>query len=231
MDHDVPSLRDQVLHRLHSRIVRNNRHATLGLMILPEFNNPIILRQNRRILRLPRFEQLGHPRKTSCDVSGFNSFSGNSSQHVTSLHHSAVFGDQDRVRRQDILRLDPLLELNRLPVLIHDLNCWPQKSRFSMLFIVHDHASGDPGVLVDHITNGHAINHIHELHDTVRIAEDRDHIRIPLDQALSLLDLVLISDEQLRSVLNVVRRPLLSTRVNQRQRPVTRQDNCRSPGC
>ena len=98
---DVLALRDQVLHRLASHRA-GQRQATLVLVVAAELDRAGLLRDDGRILRTPRLEQLRHARQTARDVAGLGALGRDTGEHVAGLDLRARIDREDRVHRQQV---------------------------------------------------------------------------------------------------------------------------------
>ena len=78
--------------------------ALLALGFLAEADDARDLGQDRRFLRLARFEQVGHARQTTGDVAGLRRFLRDLGDHVAHADGGAVLQVDDRARRQHVLR-------------------------------------------------------------------------------------------------------------------------------
>ena len=92
--------------------------------------------------------------------------------------------------------------------------CWRQ-STSSLL--------APAGRLVDHLTEGDAFDHVEEDCLTRHFRDDRQRMRIPLDQLLALLDLALVLHQDLSAVRHLVTRLFATVLVMQHQLGITRK--------
>ena len=116
---DVLALRDQVLDRLGA-VVRVQRQATLVLVVAAELDRAGLLRDDGRILRTARLEQLRHARQTAGDVAGLGALGRDTGEHVAGLDLRARIDREDRVDRQQVAGVAAAGELGDLAVLALD---------------------------------------------------------------------------------------------------------------
>ena len=97
---DVLALRDQVFDRLapFSRLDRRCGAWSCSPCRIPP---ALDLRDDRVILGLARFEQLGDARQTAGDVAGLGAFARDTREHVAGLHLRARIDRQMAVDRQE----------------------------------------------------------------------------------------------------------------------------------
>ena len=190
---DVLALRDQVLDRLGT-IVRGQRQATLVLVVAAELDRAGLLRDDGRILRTTRLEQLRHARQTARDVAGLGALGGDTGEHVAGLDLRARIGREDRVDRQQVAGVAATGELGDLAVLALDDHRRTQIRRTGGAAPVDDHALGDAGRLVHRLDHRRAVDQILVADHTVDFGEDRAGVGIPFGDALAALDRVALVD-------------------------------------
>ncbi len=99
---DVAPLRNQRFVRV--AIGRCDHQPSLALRLLTEADGSGCLCEDRRFLRLARFEQVRHPRQTAGDVAGLRPFLRNPRDDVADADFFTVFEAQDRIGRQQVVR-------------------------------------------------------------------------------------------------------------------------------
>ena len=174
---DVHAARQRVLARLGARLVRHDDDLPLTLDDAAVLDDAVDFRDDRRLARLARLEQLDHARQTARDVLGLGRLARNLREHVARRHHLAVLHHQVRVRRHVVLAVD-------LAVLALDLD------RRLLLLVrrVDDDEARQAGDLVDFLVHRDAFEDVLEADLARLLGEDREGVRIPLDQHLALLD-------------------------------------------
>ena len=96
----VAPLRNQLLVLL-TLLVRDDQ-ATLALGFLAVADRARVLGEDRGVLRLASFEQVGHSRQTAGDVAGLRRFLRDTRDNVTDRHLRTVFQADDRARGQRV---------------------------------------------------------------------------------------------------------------------------------
>src|SRR5581483_7672619 len=100
---------------------RLDRDAALVLVVASEADRAADLGDDRRILRLARFEQLRDPRQTAGDVTGLRAFGRDARENVARLDLGSEIDRQNGVERQHVAGLAAAQELEDLAVLaLHD---------------------------------------------------------------------------------------------------------------
>ena len=213
---DVLALRDQVLDRLHTLLRRLDSDAPLVLVVAAEAYGAGDLRDDRRLLRPARLEQLGHPRQTAGDVARLGAFGRDAGDDVAGLHLRTRLGRDDGIDRQQIARVAAAGELGDLAVLALD------DDRRTQILLparragapVDDHALGDAGRLVERLRHRLALDQVFEGDRALDLGKDRPRIRIPLGNALSAPDLFAVGDPQAGAVGEAMHGPLGAVGVN-----------------
>ena len=83
---------------------RGDHQAALALGLLAEADGAGDLRQDGRLLRLARLEQVGHAGQTTGDVPGLGALLGNPRDHVTRFQPGSVFQAHHRQGGQEVVR-------------------------------------------------------------------------------------------------------------------------------
>ncbi len=120
----------------------------------------------------------------------------------------AVLDRQDGVDRHEVARLEAVGQLHHLALLVAQGDARPQVGAARLLLPVDHHAVGDARGLVDHLAHRHAFDQVDVVGDALLLGDDRQRVGVPLGQALALLDLVALVDQQLGAVGHPVDRPL-----------------------
>src|SRR5262245_45954741 len=214
LDMDVLALRDQVLDRLGILLLRLDGDAPLVLVVASEPHRAGDFRDDRRLLRPARLEQLRHPRQTAGDVARLGAFGRNAGDDVAGLHLGAGFDRDDGIDRELIARVAAAAQLGDLAVLALDHDRRTQVGTAAGRAPIDDHALGDAGRLVERFRHRLAIHQVLEAGRALDHGEDRTGVGIPLRDALAALDLVALGDPQPRAVRNAVHGPLGSVRID-----------------
>src|SRR4051812_19065949 len=174
---DVHAAGQRVLAWL-GRIIRDDDDLALTLDDATFLDDAVDLGDDRRILWLPRLEQLDDARQTARDVLGLGSLARDLRQHVAGFHRLAVLHHQVRMRRHVVFADD-------LPRFVLDLD------RRLLLLVrrVDDDEAREAGDLVHLFMDRQALDDVLEPDGARLLGQDRERIRIPLDQDLPLLDL------------------------------------------
>ena len=155
----------------------NDDDLPLALDDAAVLDDAVDFRDDRRLARLARFEQLHHARQTARDVLGLGRLARNLREDVARRHHLAVLHHQVRVRRHVVFAVD-------LAVLALDLH-----GRLLLLVRrVDDDEAREAGDLVDFLVHRDAFENVLEADLARLLGEDRERVRIPLDEHLALLD-------------------------------------------
>ena len=101
LDVDVHAARQGVFALL--AVVAHHEDLALALGDLAVLHHAVDLRDDGRLARLARFEQLHHARQTAGDVLGLGGFARDLGQHVAGVNFLAVAHHQVGVRRHEVL--------------------------------------------------------------------------------------------------------------------------------
>lgn len=103
-DRDMTPLRNEDL----MLIILTIRHddATLALGFLTKADGTGRFREDCRILRLARLEEVGNTRQTTGDVTRLTGFLRNTRQNVTDLNQTTIRNSDDSASRQEVLSHD-----------------------------------------------------------------------------------------------------------------------------
>lgn len=205
---DVLALRDQVLARLVGLVHRLDRDATLVLVVAPEPDGARDFGDDRRILRTPRLEQLGHPRQTAGDVTRLRAFGRDTGEDVARLYLGSDVDRENGIDRQHVAGIAATGELEHLAILALHHDGRTQVRAAARRAPVDDHALGDTGGFVERFRDRLSLDQILEANGAFDFGEQRPGVGIPLDDALAALDHVALVDVQARTVLDTVRRTL-----------------------
>ena len=176
---DVDAARDQVLALL--AVVADDDDLALALGHLAVLHHAVDLRDDGRLARLARFEQLHHARQTARDVLGLGGCARDLGQHVAGVDFLAVPHHQVGVRGHEVLlvlgprtrrafRPDDDL---RLPLLVGR---------------IRDHPLRHAGDLVHLLLEREALDQVLEVHHAADFGQDGEGVRVPLEQDLVGLD-------------------------------------------
>ena len=180
-DDDVLADRDEVfLFRVRLRIFDDD--AALAADARAEVHDAIDLRNLRGVFRPASLEQFGNTRQTARDVLGLGDLARRLRQQRAG-NDLVLFGDDDmRAGRNRIIR-------HRLIVVVHNHDLRVQ------IFLVFDNDDGFlAGGLVHLHFHGDAFDHVLEFHFARFLGENRDVVRVPLDERIALLDPALLSN-------------------------------------
>src|SRR5690606_27013834 len=190
--------------------------------------------QDGRLLRLARFEQVGHARQTAGDVAGLGRLLRDTGNDVADIHFGIVGDADDGARRQEVLRGDVGAgQVEVVAVLVHQLDHRPQIAvgdtllgllavlahhgpamlAAARLRIGHHHA-GQAGHLVDVAGHGDAVDEVVELQPALHLGDDRVGVRIPGGDHLPGLHRIFVADRDHRAVRDLVALPLAAELVD-----------------
>src|SRR5258707_15122315 len=102
---DVLTFGNEILPRLLALHARLDAEAALVLVIAAEPDGAGNFRDDGSLLRPPRLEQLGNPRKAARDVTGLGAFARHAGDDVAGLHVTAGIDREDGVDRKQIAGL------------------------------------------------------------------------------------------------------------------------------
>ena len=184
------------------------------LTMPPCLTMPSISGDHRRFARLSRFEQLDHARQTARDVLGLRRFARDLREHVARRDVLSVLHHHVRVNRHVVLaRHTAVLRLDldrRLLLLVRRVDDdEPRQARDFVDLLVHRDAFED----------------VLEADLTGFLCEDRERIRIPLDEDLCLLDLLAVLHLEPRAVHDRVALAVAPLRVLDHERPAAVHDD------
>src|SRR6185312_3282942 len=194
-DAQVLALRDQVLLGLAD--FRRDDHLALALGVLAERDDAVDLGDDRVLLRLARFEQLGDARQTAGDVLGLGGLARDLGDDVARLDGVAVVDVDVRADRQEVTRLlRRARDLLGLAVLVLD-----RDTRTSVgVLRLDDDLAREAGDLVELLLHRHLVDDVAVLQDAGDLGEDRHRERIPLRQQRLRGNLLPFLDEDLGAV-------------------------------
>src|SRR5690606_28640641 len=230
---DVTPLRDQLLVGLAFRAGEDQ--ALLALGVATEAHGAGDFGQDGRLLRLARFEQVGHARQTAGDVAGLGRLLRDTGNDVADIHFGIVGDADDGARRQGVLRGDVGAgQVEVVAVLVHQPDHRPQiavgatllgrlavlahhgpamLAAAARLRIGHHHA-GQAGHLVDVAGHGDAVDEVVELQPALHLGDDRVGVRIPGGDHLPGLHRIFVADRDHRAVRDLVALPLAAELVD-----------------
>src|SRR5690606_38183699 len=178
VDPQVLADRDLV-HALRA-LRRHHDDLALAALDLAEPDGAVDLRDDRRVLGPPSFEQLGHPRQTARNVAGLVDLPADLGQRGPGLDDVAVAHGELRADRDD--ELPQLL----VPVERADLD-----HRVELLLpVLDDHELATTGGLVELLADGLLLDDVDELDASAEVRDDRLGVRVPTEQQVTRLDLL-----------------------------------------
>src|ERR1035437_7786986 len=172
---DVDAARQRILALL--AVVAGHIDLALSLRHFAVLHDAVNFRDDGRLTRLARFEQLGHARQTAGDVLGLGGFARDLGQHVAGVDLVAIVHHQVGVRRHEVLlgfrtqarrAFRPHNNL-RLPLLVGG---------------IHDDELRHAGDFVHALLHGEAVDQVFEMHRAADFGQDREGVRIPFQQVL-----------------------------------------------
>src|ERR1700740_2502016 len=105
LDADVLAFGDQILDGLLISFGRRDHDASLGLIVLAEFNTTLAFADYREVLRLAGLEQLSDAWQTSGDVPRLRRFTRDPREDITRLHVRPVINRENSIDRHEVARL------------------------------------------------------------------------------------------------------------------------------
>src|SRR3569832_2272999 len=219
---DVAPLRNQLF--VLGAVIGGDDHALLALGLLAEADGAGDLREDERVLRLTRLEQVGDARQTAGDVAGLGGLLRNTRDHVAHAHRRTVLEIDDGAGRQIIHGRDlGPGDVQFLALLVHQLahGTLILRGRAAMLGI-GDHEARPPRPLIGGARYGDTLDEIAEAHTARHLGDERMGKRIPVGHDLTGLDAVAVVDAQHRAVRHLVTFALESRLVQHRQFTRTR---------
>ncbi len=192
---DMNAARQRVLARLAAALVGHDDDLALTLDDAPVADHAVDLADDGGLAGLARLEQLDHARQTTGDVLRLGRLARDLRQHVTRKHLLAVAHHQVRMHRHVILPGD---FCRRVALRIHG----PDFHRRLLLLVrrIHDDQPRESGDLVDFLMDGHAFDDVLESDLAGFLGQNRERVRIPFDQHLTLLDLLPVFHAQTGAV-------------------------------
>ena len=179
----------------------------LALRVLTERRRTRDFRQNAGVLRRARFEQFGHARQTTGNVTRLLRFNRDTCQHFTDLHLLTILhGDQCADLEADLHRMLGVRDLDFFALRVEQLHLRTnalRRLRTAALHVDHDERRKTRHI-VDLLRNRHAFFDVFELHRTAPLGDDRTRQRIPLSQLRAGLDLRAVELQQRRAVRDLV---------------------------
>ena len=201
LDVHVHAAGQRVLSRL-ATVLRHDDDLPLPLDDAAVADDAVDLGDDRGFARLARFEELDHARQTARDVLRLRRFARDLREHFTREHRLAVLDHQVRVRWHVVLT-------RHLTRLVADFD---QRLLLLIRRVDHD-LPREAGDLVDFLVIGHVADEVLVLRHARFLGEDRERVRIPLDQDLSDFDLLAIGHLEPRAVDNRVALAIAPLRV------------------
>src|SRR6516164_3923345 len=203
---NVLALGHEIFSGLLILIGRLDGDAPLVLVVAAEANRAGDFRNDRRLLRPPRLEQLGDTRQTAGDVAGLGTFGRDTGDDVAGLHMRAGIDRDDRVDREHVAGLAAAAELEDLALLVLD-----HKGRAQILLAagrtrapIDDDALGDAGGFVKRLGHRLAFDQVFEADGALDLGQDRPGIGIPFGNTLTALDVIAVGHLEPRAVGNAV---------------------------
>ena len=167
---DVNAARHLVF--LLGAVVGHDVDLALALGDVAELHHAIDLADDRGFVRLARFEQLLHARQTAGDVLGLGGLARDLRQHVAGRDRVAILHHQVSARRHQVTlaALGALDDDGRLALLVRRID---------------HHVTRQAGDFVHFFVQRQAFLQVLELHRAADFGEDREGVRIPLDQDIA----------------------------------------------
>src|SRR5690606_35331196 len=222
-DVQVAPLRNQLFVRL-AAIGRRNHLTTLALGFLTERDGAADLRQDRRLFRTARFEQVGNTRQTTGDVAGLGSLLRDTRDNVTHIDLGTVGNTHQGVGRQEVLsRHVGTWQQQFLAIGIDHLDRRANILAGSPTVLrIHHFNAGQTGQFVGLTLDGDVFFHANEGNDALHFGHDRVGVRIPLGHDSAGVDLVAFLDGNHRTVRQLVTLTLTTEVIRNRQLTGTR---------
>ena len=208
LDSHVLALGQEVLDRLGAGFLGMDDDPPLGLVILAELDAPRGLGDDRVVLGLARFEQLGHPRQAAGDVARLRRFSRDAREHVAGVDRGAVLDAEDRVDRHEVARLETGRQMHHLAILVAERDARAQLGAARLLLPVDHHHVRDAGGVVEQLSVRHPFDHVDIVGDALALGNDRYGVRVPLGNADPRFHLGAVVGEQASAVGHLVPRAL-----------------------
>src|SRR6185436_3935917 len=203
-DVEVAPLRNQLFVLL--ALLVGDDQAALALRFLTEGHRAGVLREDRRVLRLARLEQIRDARQTAGDVASLRGLLRDARDDVADRHFRAVVEAHDCARGQRVHRWNVgVRERDFLALGIrqaHDRTQVLAAAR-TLLRIHHDRARQTRD-LVDLALHRQAFDEVLELDETRHLGHDRVRVRIPGRHDLAGADRIAVADGDDRAVRDLV---------------------------
>src|SRR5580704_3795479 len=192
---DVHAARQRILALL--AVVAHHVDLALSLGHFAVFHNAVDLRDDGRLARLARFEQLHHARQTAGDVLGFGGLARNLRQHIARVDFFAVANHQVRVGRHEVLLGVRARALRAFRT--HDDSGLPL-----LVGRIHHHQLRHAGHFVHLLLQRNAVEEILEVDRAGDFSQDRERIRIPFEQVLIALHGRAVFGQNSRAIYHLV---------------------------
>ena len=160
---DVTKLRNQRFIRFTFGI--GDDQALLALGFLAERYGTGHFRENCRLLRLARFEQIGNARQTTGDVAVLGGFLRDLGEHIADLDLGTVFDVDEGAARQHVVHRDIGSGVAQYVALaIHQFDCRAQfLTRIRANRIFHNLDGGQTGHFINTMLNGNRFDEVENL--------------------------------------------------------------------
>src|SRR6185312_10033796 len=183
---DVLALRNEIFRRFELFVARFDDDAALVLVVLAEFDETVVFRQNRRLFRLACFEQFGHARQTARDVTCLGTFGRQTSENVARANRGTVFHRKNGIDGESVTRLAARRHFDRLVGLVDDHDGRTQLvAARTRTAAVHDNLVRDARLFVGHFLERDARHEFFVANRAFDFGEDRNGVRIPFRQAIA----------------------------------------------
>ena len=212
-DREVLALRDQVLGRIAD--LGDDEHLALALGVLAEVHDAVDLADDRVVLRLAGFEQLGDARQTAGDVLRLRRLARDLRDHVAGLDVVAIVDEDVRADRQEVTASPPADTAAGACTVLPSASLSVMRGRASASFDSDDRLARQAGDLVERLLHRDAVDDVAVLHVAGDLGDDRHRERIPLGQELAALDPLAVLDHQARAVLQAVALALATDLVDE----------------
>src|SRR4051812_16555038 len=188
LDVDVHAARQRVLSRL-APLFRDDDDLALPLDDAAVADDAVDFRDDRRLARLSRFEQLDHARQTARDVLRLGRLARDLGEDLSRVHRVAVLDHEVGVRRHVVLA-------RHLAGLVADFH----RRLLLLVGAVHDDLPREAGDFVHFLVIRDVGDEVLVLHGARILGQDRERVRIPLDEDRALLDRVAVAHLEARTV-------------------------------
>src|SRR5690606_19416166 len=198
---------------------RGDDQAALALGFLAVGHGAGELGENRGILGLAGFEQVGNPRQTTGDIPGFGTLLGDPRNDVAGLDRLAVIEGDDGVRGQHVVcghRGVGEYLLLALAVQQGDHGAHILARRRPLVGVHHRNV-GQTGEVVGLALDAEALFHAGERHHTSHLGDNGVSVGVPLGHDLAGFDLVAVVDGDHRAVGNLVTLSFAAVEIGNRQ--------------